>query len=117
MAQPWPAQLQDFINEDSFGLQMGDTVLISQNDYGPPKRRRRFTEGIDVFGVTIDLHYADYTILKNFVDVTLNGGIEAFEYDHPITQVASEFKLIGVPSVSRLGGEWFRVAMKWELQN
>ena len=117
MAASWPAQLQQFINEDSFDHQIGDTVISSNSDSGPPKRRRRFSKGIDTFNVTIDLAYSDYTILKSFYETTINGGIDPFEFDHPITQVLSEFKMIGAPRIGRLGGEWFRVIMRWELQN
>jgi len=116
MAQPWPVQLQDKLNEESFTYDFGGTVIRSNPEFGPPKRRRRFTEGIDVIGCTIDLHYSDFTILKNFFDTTLNGGVDSFEYYHPFTGVLSEFRM-DEPSIKKKGGEWFVVSMRWEVVN
>lgn len=116
MAATWPVQLQQKLNETSFSYKLGNTVIKTNMSTGPVKRRRRFTEGIDGLTCTIDLHYSNFTIFKSFYDTTINGGVDSFEFNHPFTGVLTEFKM-DTPGITRLGGEWFRVNMTWEVVN
>lgn len=116
MAQLWPAQLQDYLNEDSFRYAFGNTVIKTEMEVGPPKRRRRSTEAIDSISCTIDMEYDDISILKNFYDTTLNGGVDSFEFTDPFTLTTKEYKFDGPPQVRPIGGRWFRVSMVWEVQ-
>lgn len=115
MAEAFPPSLQEFVNESGFGLGTGETAIRSEMDVGPAKVRNRFTEGIDEFTTTIDIFKTDYTTLDNFYKTTLNGGTGTFLYDHPITEVESEFRFVGAPAYAPLGGGYFRVSMTWEL--
>lgn len=113
MAQVWPPALQDYVNEESFGIQTGSTVLVSDMDVGPPKKRRRFTRSVDKFEVTITIDAADYLTMYNFFDSTLNGGVEQFEFNHPITGVPTNFRM-NEPKYTPKGGATFMVQMSWE---
>lgn len=117
MAVSWPSQLQDYLNEDSFSHEFGDTTIRSNFDVGPAKVRRRFTRSIDTIGCSIDIHKDDYEFFKIFYNTTLNGGVTPFEFAHPITQdiVTVRFLSNNPPSFSPLGGSYFRIAMKWEI--
>jgi len=111
----WPLTLQQFINESGFNLDIGDTSISTTMDVGLDKKRRRYTKGIDMFSVTIDLEKDDYLTLYNFYNDTLNGGVNSFTFDHPLTGVSSDWRFKGAPNVAPKGGLWFRVSMKWEL--
>jgi hypothetical protein len=116
MAATWPASLQDKLNQASFSYAFGETLIRSTVDVGPAKVRRRFTKGIDVLTCSILLKNAsEYSIFYNFYDSTLNGGVNRFEFVHPITGVLSEFRMIKAPSLRLIGGSVYELSMEWEL--
>jgi hypothetical protein len=114
MAETWPPSLQDYVNEDNFGLKYGDTVLRSDMDVGPAKVRRRFTKGVDTMSISINLTTAQYTTFTNFYDITLNGGVKTFNLNHPITGILTEFRSAQTPDIRSLGGGQFRAS--WNLE-
>ena len=114
MAQTWPVTLQDFLNEASFTYTIGETDITSDMDIGLSKKRRRFTKGVNTVSCTIDMERDTFTTLYNFYNDTLNGGVLTFNFDHPITSVASEWRFVAPPRLTPLGGVWFRVSMEWE---
>lgn len=112
----WPLTLQQKINEDSFGIKKGETVVRSDMDTGPKKSRRRFTRAIDVLSLSIDLKTEDeYDDLEFFYNTTVNGGVTPFDFVHPITQVTGSFRFNGPPSYTSLGGGVFRASMEWDI--
>lgn len=114
MSISWPISLQELLSEQNFGITVGDTVLRSDMDIGPQKLRRRFTKGIDTFSASIYLTQAQYITFDAFFKTTLNGGVEVFEFDHPITQVLTEFRFVGVPQYSSIGGGNYTASFTWE---
>lgn len=115
MAQTWPVSLQQKLNEQGFTFSLGETVTTSSMGVGPAKKRRRFTKPIDTLRGTINLEESDYQTFYDFFNTTLNGGIEVFEYEHPITKLTQEFRFVRAPNISPLGGSYFRVSMEWEI--
>jgi hypothetical protein len=115
MATPWPVELQQLVNEDSFSFDPGDTTIRTDMDYGPVKVRRRHTRSVDTFSVTINCDMDQVEDLLYFYQTTLNGGVDRFEFDHPIFGTTREFRFIGPPSYKPLGGINFIASMKWEL--
>lgn len=113
MAQTFPSALQDKFNEAGFNHSFGDTSITSSVDVGIPKKRQRYTSAPDLFSGTIELNKDDYTTLETFYKTTLAGGVLTFNYDHPITQVETEFQFITPPSIVPLGGNYFRVSFQW----
>lgn len=116
MAQAWPGTLQQLLNQANFDVSFADTTLKSDMGVGAPKRRRRYTKGIKNMTCSIWVTSAQYTILENFYDTTLNGGVDSFEFLHPITKVLSLYKFSGPPKVSYVGGDTYNVTMGWEMQ-
>lgn len=114
MAEIFPAELQDKVNEAGFRVSIGKTVITSKMDIPPVKKRRRFTKSVDGFQVTITIDYDQWDILYEFFDTTLAGGTKRFLYDHPMTGVESEFRM-NEPTISPRGGRTFNVSMEWEL--
>lgn len=116
MAAQWPTSLQQFFSEENFGFTIGDTTVVSDNDIGPKKRRRRFSRSVDRMTASIFLTTAQYSVFRSFFDTTLAGGVLAFEFPHPITGVLTEFKFEPEPQIVSLGGGQFRVSFTLEVQ-
>ena len=112
--ETWPATLQELINEEGFNYTFGETAIISQMDTGPTKKRRRFTKGIDDMSCTINLPKSLYATFYTFYDVSINGGVDTFYFDHPITGSTDVWRFKETPKISTLGGLEFRVSMVWE---
>ena len=115
MAIPWPVSLQQLVNEGSFGLKFGETLLRSDVDIGPKKVRRRFTRPIDTMAVGFDLTIAQYNTFYYFFNTTINGGATVFELNHPITGVLTNFRFTGPPDIRPKGGINFVATMEWEI--
>lgn len=114
MAQAWPGTLQQLLSEANFGETEGDTVLRSDTDVGLAKLRRRFTKGVNEFTASIYLTTSQYTTFKNFFNTTLNGGVTAFTFNHPVTQVPTDFRFKGQPQYRSIGGGQWTVQFTWE---
>lgn len=114
MADSFPTELQDKLNQDSFSHTFGETAIRSSVDIGPAKVRRRFTAPVDIYQCSIKLIYSDYLILKNFFDNTLNGGVLPFEYTDPFLGTTQEFRFTQPPTLTPMGGLYFMVNMGWE---
>ncbi len=110
----WPSQLQQALNTDSFNLKFGDTTVRSGVDVGQDKVRARYTDAVDIYSATINLDYDDFTVFYDFYKTTLGNGVLTFEFDDPMTGVASEFRFSETPVISPLGGRVFRIDMRWE---
>ena len=115
MSISWPISLQQVLNEDSFSFKGGDTVLRSDTDTGPNKVRRRFTNSIDTMSASINITSAEYTTFINFFDITLNGGVNVFQLNHPITGVLSDWRFIGSYTISSIRGGNFKLGFNLEL--
>jgi hypothetical protein len=110
----WPITLQTLWNEANFGLDAGDTTIRSEMDFGPSKVRRRTTVGIDRFTGSIYLTTSQYSVFKTFFDVSLNGGVKTFYFNHPITEAQEVFRFIGAYKITSLGAGQFLLNFTWE---
>lgn len=113
MAQEWPVTLQQVLSESEFGLELGNTVLETDMDVGPPKSRRRVTKGIDTVTGSIYLTIDQYLIFVDFFNTTLNGGTNPFTFPHPITQEDTDFRFKGTPRFRSIGGGNFVAQFVW----
>ena len=113
-AQPWPVSLQDKVNQENFGLSIGETVVRSPTDVGPGKTRRRSTRPRDNYTVSINVTAAEYSTFRTFYDTTINGGAGTFTFNNPITGVLEEYRMTNTPSLRNLGYGTFVVNMVWE---
>ena len=115
MAELFPTSLQELVNQSGFNHAFGDTAIRSENEIGLAKTRQRYTKSIDVFTTSIDMPIEEYSTLSDFFKTTLSGGSKTFLYDHPMTEVESEFRFISPPTIAPMGGRYFKVNMQWEL--
>ncbi len=113
--ETWPAALQQLLNVDSFSYTFGNTLIRSDMDVGPAKVRSRYTDAVDTVSCSIDLDMDEYATLEQFYKVTLSNGSRTFSFIHPLTQEEIEARFAQPPSMSPLGGRYFKVAMAWEI--
>ena len=115
MAETWPTQLQQQLNEAGFSDTTGPTSIRSENEFGPTKVRRVVTKSVDRIQGTITVTTAQTLILDSFYDLTLNGGVRTFNFVHPRTGVVREFRFTSPPSYRTIGGGYFLAQLEWEV--
>ena len=111
--ETWPAQLQDKANVASFSAEFGDTTVRSDMDVGPAKIRSRYTDAVDMYTISIDLDFDEYSYLEDFYKTTLGNGVLTFGFVNPLTEVLEEFRFMAPPNITPMGGRIFKVNMKW----
>ena len=111
----WPISLQEFVNRDTFDYQIGDTRIKSQLDIGPEKVRRRMTKSVDKMSATIWVTGAQYTTLYNFFDVTVNGGVDPFDFTHPITGATLSVRFVDPPRYRPVGFDIYEASISLEV--
>lgn len=111
----WPSQIQQLLNQDSFSLKKGETLLRSDVDVGPKKVRRRFTRPVDTFTAGFNMTISEYAIFNTFFDTEVAGGATAFILNHPITGVATNVRFTGPPAIKSIGGGNFVASMEFEI--
>ena len=115
MAEQWPAALQQYLNQEGFGLKKGKQTIRSETETGPAKVRRRTTKSVDqMTGSIIIEGKDDFDTFENFYDTTLGAGVLPFEFAHPITLVVEEWRFVGEYQYTTLGSDKFRIGMTWE---
>ncbi len=112
--ETWPSEFQQLINEESFGISLGDTTIRSDMDVGLSKVRSRYTKGIDIYSCTIFIDIDLYDTLTDFYKTTLGNGTRTFSFNDPMTGDPAEFRFSEAPSITPRGGRNFTVSMKWE---
>jgi len=95
----WPTTLPP-PSSNGFSRTPKDSRVISQNDDGPPKVRRRSTANGATYQITLELTAAQVGYLETFWDTTLNGGTEIFNWTDPILGSAVEVLMLDLPSIS-----------------
>lgn len=114
MAATWPPSLQQFLNQDGFGLKQQPTNIRTKMETGPTKVRRRFTNPQELMGGTIWLKDTQYATFKDFYNSTLLDGSLTFDFVHPLSGQLLEWRFMEPYQIRGLGGEWFVVTMQWE---
>lgn len=103
----WPVSLPQDVLIDGYDERPPDTTLRSTMDEGPAKVRRRFTAGVRVFSVTVALTRAQVETLDAFYRTDLQGGALRFDWTHPRTLAAVQFRFIAGPRyVPQSQTEW-----------
>jgi hypothetical protein len=99
MSNPtWPLSLPQRPLAQGYNEQAPNTVIRTQMEAGPPKVRRRFTAGIRILGLQLQLTAEQVETLDGFHDATLQGGALAFDWVHPRTGLAMTCRFAEPPS-------------------
>ena len=113
MAQVWPLQLQQCINEGGWSYTTEDTNIRTNVDTGPKKVRRRYTKPDKLMNGTVWVHRDLYQTLDDFYALLLQNGTLEFEFGHPITGVATIFRFESPIIWTPLQGAQFQAKMVW----
>lgn len=101
----WPSTLPQFVFEQGYSEKLNDQVLESKMTSGPPKIRRRFTKQIRTFTMEMRLTPDEKATFETFWQSTALGGSKSFDWVHPLTRAATEFRFrLPAPSFSSVGG-------------
>lgn len=101
----WPGTLPQYVLEGGYQETLEDQTVESQMDTGPAKVRRRFTNSVRQFKVTIQCDEAQAADFEVFYNTTCAGGSLPFDWVHPRTRVARTFRFKKPPpQVSVMGG-------------
>lgn len=114
MPNVWPASLpQSFFLGTSIGF--ADNAIRTEMDTGPAKQRRRFTAAPEPVRTTIRIAESALVVLRDFHDNTCEGGTLPFDWTHPVTDAAQEFRFTAAPSARILAGGDTSATRVWEV--
>lgn len=88
----WPATLPQYLMINGFSQKFADNMLASSVDVGISKRRKRYTVAKKPVTGSIYITSEQKTILEDFYDVSLGGGVLRFNWVDPITQDEVEMR-------------------------
>lgn len=110
----WPATLPSSPLADGFNEQPPNLAIRTDMDAGPAKVRRRFTAGVRPMTVMFLLTKAQVATLDEFYTSTLSGGTIRFDWTHPRTGSAVEFRFTAPPEY-RADSDLWQVTMSLEI--
>ena len=65
---------------------------------------------------SIEIDKNTYSVFESYYTNTLSQGTKQFSFTHPLTgTVNTQWRFMGSPKISYIGGEYFRIDMSWEL--
>jgi hypothetical protein len=73
-AAAWPSGVPECVTLETFGSGVGNGLLRTETEMGPPKVRRRFTAVTRPLVGTVVMSYAQLATLETFIANTLAGG-------------------------------------------
>ena len=112
----WPSTLPQDLLAQGFSLTQQEQVIRTQMDAGPDFVRRRFTAASTMISGAIYADATQYATFWDFFNNTLNGGVDAFDWLHPITDASASFRFVGVPTVTSVAaGILFQISMQLEI--
>lgn len=110
----WPGTLPSAPLLDGFNETGVDLTVRSKMDIGPDKSRRRFTGEMFDIQMQFIMTKTQVNALRTFFYTTLDGGVDEFDFTHPITDatVSMRFKK---PYAVVTEGSLFRVSCDVEV--
>src|SRR5690554_6657207 len=116
MAIPsWPAGLPQELVVEGYGQSAADTLLTSQTDKGPGKRRRRTTAGVEPVQGRLLCSGDELESLRAFFRTTLGDGALRFAWADPASGEPCEMRFTQPISWRARGGDLFDVTLQLEI--
>ena len=84
-------------------------------EFGPKKRRARFTGQLEKMTGSMILSTAQVNTLREFYRVSCGGGVLSFSFIHPETKLPITARFDGAPKMAHIGGEYFTAAIALEV--
>lgn len=106
MVDAWPAGLPQYLQQSGASLGVGDGLIETQPDIGPPITRRRSTSVTRPLNGSMILTDAQMTAFETFYYTTIAGGSLPFSFPDPRTgaTLLVKFGKSSPPSYSPQGG-------------
>lgn len=108
MAELWPSTLPQCFLANSVQWAIGEGRLRTPMEAGPAKQRRRTSAVSDALTGQMRMTRQQWSDFMHFVDVTVQGGIDAFTFPNPDAPGQTLLVRIGdsMPSGQRVGGQY-----------
>ncbi|MEW6263386.1 MAG: hypothetical protein AB1641_09930 [Thermodesulfobacteriota bacterium] len=111
----WPATLPQELEVRGFKEEFPNALLRTPMDSGPPKQRQRFTAAPTPITGQQTLTTAQRATLYTFFVDTLGHGADVFDWVHPVTGAACEFRFKAPPSLTPLGQDSWIASYELEI--
>lgn len=113
MVAVWPETLPQKLLRQGNSEALGDGLIETQPDQGPPQTRRRFTAVVRPLTGAMNMSGAQIAALIVFREVDLIGGALPFLFPAPRggDALLVKFPKGGAPSWSEIGADLYRVSI------
>lgn len=115
----WPGSLPTTLIMDGLQHSAQPKIIANEPDTGPTLKRRRFTAASEYFTGYMWMTYTQYGTAKTFFDTTLNGGLDAFNFTHPISGATVSVRFMAEKGASMIiagfGGAKLRIQLEIEV--
>ncbi|MFQ5954024.1 MAG: hypothetical protein ACE5JZ_03060 [Kiloniellales bacterium] len=113
----WPATLPAEPLAVAVSEGFDDSLILTEMDAGPTKRRRRYTARADRLEVTYRMTPTELTNFRTFYGTTTNDGLTTYTMTHPITGNTVTVGIMAPPAIRMVGGgQAYDVSLKLEIQ-
>ncbi len=111
----WPASLPQYVLVEGYSEAPPQNTIRTSMDVGPPKMRRRSTAAVRPITGNQHMNKTQVAALDTFYVTTLNSGVDQFDWVHPRTQSAVDFRFTAPPQYESLGGTAWMVTLSLEV--
>lgn len=111
----WPTSLPETFESKSYNSEVMPSYIESDMEFGPKKRRARFTGQQEKLAGSMVLSTAQVNTLREFYRVGTGGGVLSFSFVHPETKIPTMVRFDGAPKMAHIGGEYFTAAIAFEV--
>lgn len=111
----WPSTLPQDVLQQGYQEDMPETTIRTQMDEGPAKIRRWGTAAVRNIKAQQTLTTSERAILDTFFNTTIQGGSLRFNWVHPVTKVAAEFRFTRPPVLTAIGADVFTASYELEI--
>ena len=110
----WPSSLPEAPLLQGFSETPPETVVRTQMEAGPAKIRRRFSAGVRRFTMQFSMTQDQVAAFDDFFQNDCAGGSLAFDFTHPRTKQAHQFRFQTQPRYEPLTNQRYTVIVEME---
>jgi hypothetical protein len=111
----WPAGVRQTYERTSLNYVQQENSVRTDMSAGPTKVRKTFTAVSNYLTFEIYLPLPEVQLFMAFFNVTLNAGVNTFNFPDPILGITKDARIMEVPKISYLDGIYFVVSIRIEV--